>query len=206
MKSPGDVPVPTPHDDRPYVIKTYDRWIILLIVLVGGWFLFRPVFAEVCVFRGNTFESQLVDWTAEHYYKKAIAIDPAVPDGWIRLGELYYYFSHGDPQRTIEAANTFAAGMKAAPNDPYLPFDLGRVELLRLHDYHKAEAALRESIRRNPQTTPVLRHEAEFAWDYLGYAALHNGERKYAIECWQQVLKIDPDHTSARDAIVRAGG
>ena len=34
-----------PAEVRPYIILTYDRWIILAIVLVGGWLLFRPIFS-----------------------------------------------------------------------------------------------------------------------------------------------------------------
>lgn len=187
-----------PKDVRPYVIRTYDRWIILVLVLVVGWFLFRPVFAVVAAYRGVTFEAALVPDSAEHYYKKAIAIDPAVPDGWIHLGELYYYWSEGKRSRMQEAAATFEAGEKAVPGDPTLPFDLGRVYLLKLHDYKDAEAALRLSVQRDPTK--------EFAWDYLAYAALKNGDRQYAIECWRKVLQINPNHDSARRALRRYGG
>lgn len=189
---------PSKTDVRPYVIKTYDRWIILVIVLVAGWFLFRPVFAVVAAYRGVTFEALLVPDTAEHYYRKAIAIDPAVPDGWIRLGELFYDWNRGDRARYVLAAEAFEGGTKAVPRNAKLPFDLGRTYLLKLHEYNKAEAALRESVRRDPND--------EFAWDYLGYAAAKNGDRAYAIECWRQVLKINPRHDSARKAIEDHGG
>ena len=32
------------EDVRPYVVRTYDRWIILVVVITVGWFLFRPIF------------------------------------------------------------------------------------------------------------------------------------------------------------------
>ena len=185
-------------DVRPYVVRTYDRWIILVLVLVVGWLLFRPVFAVVTAYRGVTFEAALIPDTAEHYYKKAIAIDPAVPDGWIHLGELYYSFSYEDRARYELAAQTFAAGEKAVPNDARLPFDLGRTYLIKLHDYKKAEDALRIAVQRDPSM--------EFGWDYLAYAALKNGDRQYAIECWRKVLEINPNHDSARRAIERYGG
>lgn len=187
-----------PKDVRPYVVRTYDRWIILVLVLVGGWLLFRPIFAVVTAYRGVTFESALVPDTAEHYYKKAIAIDPAVPDGWVHLGELYYSFSYDNRMRYELAAQTFEAGEKAVPNDARLPFDLGRTYLIKLHDYKKAEDALRTAVQRDPSM--------EFGWDYLAYAALKSGDRQYALECWRKVLQINPNHASARRAILRYGG
>ena len=185
-------------DVRPYVVRTYDRWIILVLVLVGGWLLFRPIFAVVTAYRGVTFEAALVPDTAEHYYKKAIAIDPAVPDGWIHLGELYYSFSYDSRARYELAARTFAAGEKAVPKDARLPFDLGRTYLIKLHDYKQAEDALRIAVQRDPSM--------EFGWDYLAYAALKNGDRQYALECWRKVLQINPNHDSARRALLRYGG
>lgn len=184
--------------ERPYVIRTYDRWIILVIVLVGGWFLFRPIFAVVAAYRGVTFEASLFPDAAEHYYRKAIAIDPGVPDGWIHLGELLYFWNGGDRDRFVQAAATFEAGMRANPTNAKLAFDLGRTYLLKLHDYKKAEAALREAVKRDPKS--------EFAWDYLGYAAMKAGDKQYALECWRQVLKINPRHDSARKALLQYGG
>ena len=185
-------------DTRPYVIRTYDRWIILVIVLVGGWLLFRPVFAVVCAYRGVTFEAALVPDTAEHYYKKAVAIDRSVPDGWIHLGELYYNWSGGDRARYVLAEQAFAQGSADVPDNERLAFDLGRVEMLKLHDDKKAEAALREAVRRDPND--------EFAWDYLAYAAVGAGDREYALTCWRKVLEINPKHESARKALAQYGG
>jgi len=186
------------QEERPYVIRTYDRWIILVIVLVAGWLLFRPIFSVVTAYRGVTFEASLIPDTAEHYYKKAIAIDPAVPDGWIHLGELYYSFSEQNQIRYRLAAATFEAGTKASPHNARLPFDLGRTYLIKLHDDKKAEDALRISVQRDPTN--------EFAWDYLAYAALKNGDRPFALQCWRKVLEIDPGHDSARREIQRYGG
>jgi hypothetical protein len=32
------------------------------------------------------------------------------------------------------------------------------------------------------------------------------GDRQYALECWRQVLKINPKHDSARKALEQFGG
>jgi tetratricopeptide (TPR) repeat protein len=198
--TPGAEPqeVQAPADVRPYVIKTYDRWIILVIVLVAGWFLFRPVFAVVCAYRGVTFEASMAPDPAEHYYLKATKIDPAVEDGWLRLGELYYFWNGGSHERYVQAEQAFAQGTQDVPASARLPFDLGRTYLLKLGEPKQAEAALREAVQREPNY--------EFAWDYLGYAALRSGDRTFAIQCWREVLKINPAHDSAREAIRRYGG
>lgn len=196
MSATQPVPPASPSG-QPYVISRKDRWIILVIVLVVGWFAFRGVFAVVAAYRGVTFESQMYEIPAEHYYRKAIWLDPAVPDGWTRLGELYYFWNHGNVNRYADAASVFSQGTAAVPKDATLPFDLGRTYLLKLHDYKKAEVALRESVRRDPTK--------EFAWDYLAYAALKNGNRAFAMECWRHVLRINPNHDSARKALERYG-
>ena len=47
------------EDVRPYIIRTYDRWIILVLVLVCGYLLFRPVIAFSAYYRGLSFERML---------------------------------------------------------------------------------------------------------------------------------------------------
>lgn len=191
-------PVAPARDDRPYIVKTYDRWIILVLVVVGGWFLFRPVMATVCAYRGITYEASLAPDVAEHYYRKATRIDSGVELGWLWLGDLYYNWSQGSPARYQLAAQAYAQGAQDVPASWQLPFDLGRTDYLRLGAPKAAVTALQEAVRRNPK--------AEFAWDYLGYASLRAGDRAYAISCWRRVLAINPNHTSARDAIRANGG
>jgi cytochrome c-type biogenesis protein CcmH/NrfG len=116
----------------------------------------------------------------------------------LRLGEFYYYWNGGSHDRMVMAAQVFDGGTKAVPHSSRLAFDLGRTYLLKLNDPKRAEDALREAVRRDPSN--------EFAWDYLGYAALRSGDRAYALTCWREVLKINPAHTSARDALRAHGG
>ena len=69
-------------DERPYIIRTYDRWIILIIVLIAGWLLFRPLMAYTVFYRGLSFERMFRLTDAEYYYRKATKVDPKVPQGW----------------------------------------------------------------------------------------------------------------------------
>src|SRR4029077_8299051 len=109
-------------DVRPYVIRTYDRWIILVIVLVVGYILFRPIFAFSAYYRGLSFERMLSIDQARHYYQRAIDIDPNVPEGWIGLGEMYMMDGRTNRADHDLAISTFANGAAANPKNALLPF------------------------------------------------------------------------------------
>src|SRR5215469_6715678 len=97
MQSSGSSQTAGADHVKPYIIKTYDRWIILVLVLVAGWFLFRPIFAFSVYYRGVSFEHMLAMNTAEHYYRKSIAVYPRIPEGWIGLGTLQMMRSKTNP-------------------------------------------------------------------------------------------------------------
>src|SRR5579864_5978877 len=78
---------------HPYIVRTYDRWIILVIVLVAGWFMFRPIFAYTTYYRGLSFERMLRFDVALHYYRKSQAIYHAIPAGWVGEGDLHYMWA-----------------------------------------------------------------------------------------------------------------
>src|SRR6202030_3512227 len=75
-------------DIRPYVIRTYDRWIILVVVLVVGWFLFRPMFGYAVYYRGLSFERMLNLEVAESYYAKSTRVYPYLVEPWLALSVL----------------------------------------------------------------------------------------------------------------------
>ncbi len=183
-------------DDRPYIIKTYDRWIILVIVLVAGWFLFRPIFAYAVYYRGLSFERMIQMHTAEHYYKKSIRIYPNIADGWIGLGELYYMWAPAQHEYYQKGIDVFTQGLSANPHNSTLSFDLGRM-YFRARDYRNAVGALLRSAHDNPQSV--------FAWDYAAWASLRLGQRSNATRYWHQVLRVEPRNEAARRALRRYG-
>lgn len=176
---PGEEP--KAHDARPYIIQTYDRWIILVIVLVGGWFLFRPIFAFSVYYRGVSFEHMLVLSTAEHYYRKAISVDPHVPEGWIGLGGLQMMRARAYPNDYANAVDTFTRGMSYSPHNGALPFLLCRTYYEIGKDYRNALGACQRAFESTPANT--------FAWDYAAWAALHLGQRDLALQYWREALR-----------------
>jgi tetratricopeptide (TPR) repeat protein len=186
------------NDVRPYVIRTYDRWIILAVVLVIGYLLFRPIFAYSAYYRGLSFERMLSLDQAKHYYQRAIDIDPNVPDGWIGLGALYMIDGHSNRVDHDRAVATFTNGAAANPKNALLPFLLCRTYYEQGHDFPHALAACLASVAIDPTTN-------KFAWDYAAWSSLQSGKPEQAIEYWQRVLAIDPRFTAARTAIRKYG-
>jgi tetratricopeptide (TPR) repeat protein len=180
-------------DVRPYIVQTYDRWIILVIVLVVGWFLFRPIFAFSVYYRGLSFEHMLRMQTAEHYYRKAIGVDPRVPEGWLGLGSLQMMRARAYPDQYSAAVDTFTRGSGYSPRNGALPFMLCRTYYEVAKDYKNALSACQRAFANAPENS--------FAWDYAAWAALHLGQREQALQYWREALRRG--HTPAADFIKR---
>jgi len=180
-------------DVRPYIIRTYDRWIILVIVLVAGWFLFRPIFAFSVYYRGVSFEHLLHLSTAEHYYRKAISVDPQVPEGWIGLGTLQMMRAREDKGDYAGAIDTFMRGLTYSPKNGALAFLQCRNYYEIGKDYKNALDSCRRALENAPANG--------FAWDYAAWAALHLGERDQALQYWREALRRG--HTPAAGFIKR---
>ncbi len=178
---------------RPYIVKTYDRWIILGIVLVAGWFLFRPIFAFSVYYRGVSFEHMLAVDTAEHYYRKSIGVYPHIPDAWLALGQIFMMRMRSSPDAYAGAIDTFTRGMDANPRDGALPFFLCRTYYEGRHDYQHALDACKRSVAADPSI--------HFAWDYAGWASFHLGDRSHAAFYWRESLKHA--HNAAVEAALK---
>ena len=147
-------PADAPHaaaDVRPYIIKTYDRWIILVLVLVAGWLLFRPLFAFSVYYRGVSFEHMLRLRVAEHYYRKAISVDPKIPEGWLGLGELQMMRARSEPADYANTIDTFTRGLAFNPKSGVLAFSLCRAYYEIGKDYPHALAACQRGFQNDEQ-------------------------------------------------------
>jgi len=185
---------PVPPDERPYIIRTYDRWIILVIVLVVGWLLFRPLIAFTVYIRGVNFERVFRLGDAEYYYKKATRVDPKVPQSWQAWGELEYTKAAKDLVARQATIDIFSKGLSYSPTYAPLAFDLGRVYFLD-KQYLKARDAFLQSARYAPTDM--------FSWDFAAWSSLHSGDVVTARKYWHEVLKIDPGNaTAARELAI----
>jgi len=169
-------------DSRPYIIRMYDRWIILAIVLVLAWFA-RPAFAFTLYYRGVSFERMLVMVTAEHYYKKSIYVYDKIPEGWQGLGELYYMAAPGNRSVYERTRDTFERGLALNPGSFWLAFDLGRTYFLG-KDFPRAVGAFDRAVRLNPTNRAAL--------DYAAWSAFREGNRQLALQYWRRLLSIYP--------------
>lgn len=185
-----------PSSVRPYIIRTYDRWIILVLVIVAGWFLFRVPIAFAVYFRGLSYERMIRLKTAEHYYIKATKVYAHFPLGWQGWGELNLMRAPSDREAAKEAVRIFSTGLDNNPTYAPLAFDLGRT-YLAMKDYHNARIAFETSARLAPSDM--------FSWDMAAWASFHDGDRRLALKYWHQVLKIDPGNATARRAIAEYG-
>jgi tetratricopeptide (TPR) repeat protein len=185
---PAAIPTPVATDERPYVIRTYDRWIILVIVLVVGWFIFRPIIAYSVYYRGVSYERLLRLSSAEHYYAKSTRVYSKIPQGWQAWGELYLMRAPSQKSAQQSAVEIFTKGMSNNPAFAPLAFDLGRSYFIG-KDYAKA----RESFERSAHYAP----DDMFSWDFAAWSSLKSGNLKLARQYWHEVLRIDPGNATA---------
>ncbi|MBV8459451.1 MAG: tetratricopeptide repeat protein [Candidatus Eremiobacteraeota bacterium] len=177
-----------PLDERPYIIRTYDRWIILVIVLVVGWLIFRPLIAFTVYYRGLSFERMFHLTDAEYYYRKSTRVDPKIPQGWLGWGELEYSRAPGDRVARQNAITIFRTGLSYNPRTASLAFDLGRAFFLD-KQYTNARDAFVQSAQLNPTDM--------FSWDFAAWSSLRAGDTQLARKYWHEVLKIDPGNATA---------
>jgi tetratricopeptide (TPR) repeat protein len=184
-------------DERPYVIRTYDRWIILILVVVLGWFLFRPLFGFAVYYRGVSFERMFQLTSAEHYYIKSTRIYPKLPQGWQGWGELLMMRAPSDESQRQLALSVLEQGIAYNPTYGPLEFDLGRTYFVG-KDYKNAVKAFARSGELMPNDL--------FSWDYAAWSSLHAGDVRDALKYWRQVLRIDPGNAVAHRQIGLLGG
>jgi tetratricopeptide (TPR) repeat protein len=185
---PVAVPTPVAADERPYVIRTYDRWIILVIVLVAGWFIFRPIIAYSVYYRGVSYERLLRLSAAEHYYAKSTRVYAKIPQGWQAWGELYLMRAPSQKSAQQTAVQVFTKGINYNPTFAPLAFDLGRSYFIG-KNYVKAREAFERSARYAPDDM--------FSWDFAAWSSLKSGNLKLARQYWHEVLRIDPGNATA---------
>jgi tetratricopeptide (TPR) repeat protein len=179
---------PLAPDERPYVIRTYDRWIILVLVVVLGWFIFRPLFAYAVYSRGTNFERILHLKTAEHYYRKSTLVYAKIPQAWQAWGELYLMRAPSDKSAQKTAVEIFTKGISSNPSYAPLAFDLGRA-YFDGKDYVQARLAFERSARYAPDDM--------FSWDFAAWSSLRSGNVGLARKYWHEVLRIDPGNATA---------
>jgi tetratricopeptide (TPR) repeat protein len=184
-------------DVRPYVIRTYDRWIILVVVLVAGWLLFRPLFGFGVYYRGLSFERMLNLGDARYYYARSTHVYPNSELPWLALAALQSMDARVHAADYKAALSTLKNGLAYNPHSGALAFQMCRDYYEIGHDYPSAFAACTRSVRDDPSN--------KFAWDYGAWAAHRSGDTKNAVVYWRQALRLDPTYATAAQALSAAG-
>jgi tetratricopeptide (TPR) repeat protein len=189
--------VQTAHDVRPYIVRTYDRWIILVVVLVAGWLLFRPLIGFSVYYRGISFERMLNIRDAEYYYTRSTQVYPNDFEPWLALAVLQGMDGHVDSADYAAALSTLKTGLSFNPHSAALAFQLCRDYYEIGHDYPSAFSACARSVHDDPSN--------KFAWDYGAWAAHNDGDTKNAAAYWRRALRLDPTYTTAAQALSAIG-
>ncbi|HEY7980679.1 MAG TPA: tetratricopeptide repeat protein [Candidatus Eremiobacteraceae bacterium] len=184
-------------DVRPYVIRTYDRWIILVVVLVAGWFLFRPIFGFSVYYRGLSFERMLNLGEARYYYARATHVYPNNDLPWLALAVLQSMDGRIHAADYAAALSTLKNGLTNNPHSGALSFQMCRDYYEIGHDYPSAFSACARSVRDDPTN--------KFAWDYGAWAAHRSGDTRNAVVYWRRALRLDPTYAAAAQALSTAG-
>lgn len=183
-------------EPQPYIMRTYDRWIVLVLVVVLGWVIFRPLFAFSVYYRGLSFERMFQMTTALHYYRKSTQVDAHVPFGWQGWAELVMMRAPSDPVARADAISILRRGIANNPTYGPLEFDLGRTYFMG-KNYLQAREAFVRAARLMPNDL--------FTWDYAAWSSFHAGDVRTALSYWHQVLRIDPGNKVARQQIAHYG-
>jgi tetratricopeptide (TPR) repeat protein len=185
----------TATEVRPYVVRTYDRWIILVVVMAVGWFLFRPIFGFGVYYRGLSFERMLNLGVAERYYAKSTRVYPYLVDPWLALSLLQGMDGRVNSKDYAAALSTLNEGLSYNPHSAALSFQLCRDFYEIGQDYPSAYSACARSVRDDPSN--------KFAWDYGAWAAHRSGDEKVAVNYWGHALRLDPNYVTAARAILK---
>jgi len=185
---------------------------------------YAPSGAQFCQSVANVHQDKGRPLEALEWQKRALAIDPAYPEGNLNLGTLYMLLGRPaeavaafeqerrlDPDdgrnlaslaqalgrlgRWDEAERTYRASEETGHRDPRMLYNHG-VALERLGRGAEAESLYRR----------VVEDDSTFAdaWNNLGVLAARDDRLDEAVARWRKTLALDPGHTGARDNLARA--
>ena len=115
---------------------------------------------------------------------RSLELRPDSADVLANLGQMQLEMGN------FEAAQgCFAAAVDLAPDDPLLRYRLA-LSLHRLEQYDAAETEFRRALQQRPSDVP--------AWYGLGLTLAATGRAEDAIAAYDQAVRLDPMHLTAR--------
>ncbi len=121
------------------------------------------------------------------FYRKALAANPRMLDGWQTLGDVLGRL--GDLEQALAA---YTRAFELSGGDPQLAIQLatGYEHLGLLHLERRAWGGAREASRRAVDLDPSRAR----AWNNLGVARYYLGDRMSALDAWQRAVEINPEN------------
>jgi tetratricopeptide (TPR) repeat protein len=127
---------------------------------------------------------------AERAIREAIALEPGSPDSFARLAAI-----HVSRRRWQEALAAAEQGLSIDPQDVDCT-NLRAISLVQLGRRSEAGAAIDAALQRDPDNSVTHANK--------GWALLHSGDPRQALEHFRESLRIDPGNEWARAGIVEA--
>lgn len=125
--------------------------------------------------------------SAIYWGQLAVAEDPMYSNAHYNLGVAYL-----KQKQHAEALSAFSAVIQIDPTEAGAQRNIGGLLLMR-HEYRAALPYLAEAFEYEPENIITLMN--------LGLAHYYLGEYVKAIDMWQLVLNVDPQHEQARNNI-----
>jgi tetratricopeptide (TPR) repeat protein len=127
------------------------------------------------------------------YLKHATDLHPRYVNGYLNLGLAYYKL-----KRDKEALYFWKHAERLYPNNPYLKnyYIVFYNELLQ-RGYAKAQRGRSDSAAYELNKATILDRYNPEGWYNLGGAYYNLGQYRKAKDCWQEALKLNPNHPQA---------
>jgi hypothetical protein len=131
------------------------------------------------------------------YLKHATDLHPRYVNGYLNLGLAYYKL-----KRDREALYFWKHAERLYPNNPYLKnyYIVFYNELLQ-RGYQKAQRGRSDSAAYELNKAVILDRYNPEGWYNLGGSYYNLGRFKKAKQCWQEALKLNPNHPQANAGI-----
>jgi hypothetical protein len=131
------------------------------------------------------------------YLKHAVALHPRYVNGYLNLGLAYYKLN-----RDRESLYYWKHAEKLYPNNPYLKnYYIVFYNALLQRGYQKAQRGRADSAAYELNKCIILDRYNPEGWYNLGGAYFNMGKFRKAKYCWQEALKLNPQHPQALQGI-----
>lgn len=171
-------------------VSPRDRAVMLVLSMIGAFFILRPIVAFQNYARGNFYVDYGFTKKAISHYQRAILLNPNLPDAYGWLG-----FAYKRQKQMDKAIEVYEEGLRINPGDKQVHFEMGQIYFDR-KDYRKAAISFKKAVELDSGYLSAL--------NMLGLTYQRMGRTAEAISIWQSILKKDPTHQGAKSNLEKA--